>query len=85
MLDATIFNGLTPGNLTADAFISGAGMTAATNASQRIFYNLTTGMLYWDTDGKPAAGINRSPVAFAQLTSAIKPALTAADFQIFSP
>jgi hypothetical protein len=42
-------------------------------------------MLYWDADGKPAAGINRAPVAFAQLTSVIKPALTAADFQIFSP
>jgi serralysin len=85
MLDSTVFAGLAPGALAADAFASGAGMTAAATASQRIIYDLTSGMLYWDADGKPAAGINRAPVAFAQLTSVIKPALTAADFQIFSP
>ncbi len=85
MLSGAIFAGLAPGALAADAFASGAGMTAAATASQRIIYDLTTGMLYWDADGKPTAGINRAPVAFAQLTAASKPALTAADFQIFSP
>jgi len=84
MLDGAVFSGLAPGALAPDAFASGAGMTAAATTSQRIIYNLTTGMLYWDADGKPASGTNRAPVAFAQLTSAVKPALSAADFQIFS-
>ena len=70
--------------LDDEAFASGAGLSAAANASQRVIYNLTTGMLYWDADGKPVSGTNRAPVAFAQLTSSIKPALSAADFQIYS-
>ena len=84
MLDADIFGGLPIGTLSADAFASGKGMTAATNASQRIIYNLTTGMLYWDADGNPASGPNIAPVAFAQIASPAKPALSASDFQIYN-
>jgi hypothetical protein len=84
MLDADIFGGLPVGTLSADAFASGKGLTAATNESQRIIYNLTTGMLYWDADGKPASGPDTAPVAFARIVSPSKPALSASDFQIFN-
>jgi Ca2+-binding RTX toxin-like protein len=84
MLDADIFGGLPVGTLSADAFASGKGRTAATNESQRIIYNLTNGMLYWDADGKPGSGPDIAPVAFAQIVSPSKPALSASDFQIYN-
>ena len=37
-------------------------------------------MLYFDADGN---GSGSAPVAFAQITSAIKPALSANDFVVF--
>ncbi|MCC7101425.1 MAG: M10 family metallopeptidase C-terminal domain-containing protein [Rubrivivax sp.] len=80
LLDRRVFAGLAPGALAADAFASGAGMAAAATASQRIVYDLSNGMLYWDADGKPAYGANKAPVAFARIVSDIKPDLTAGDF-----
>jgi serralysin len=80
LLDRRVFGGLAPGALAAEAFASGEGMTAAATASQRIVYDLSNGMLYWDADGKPAFGANRAPVAFAQIVSDIKPNLMAGDF-----
>ncbi|TNC99977.1 MAG: FG-GAP repeat-containing protein [Rhodocyclaceae bacterium] len=79
-LDDSVFTGLVSGTLTSDAFVSGAGTTTAADATDRIIYNLTSGMLYFDADGN---GGGSAPIAFAQITSAIKPALTASDFVAF--
>ena len=84
MLDDDIFAGLPAGTLSADAFASGKGMTSATSASQRVIYNMTTGMLYWDADGKPASGPDVAAVAFAQVASPSRTTLRASDFQIYS-
>jgi len=84
MLDRNAFNALSVGPLDAGAFVAGAGLSAAQTASQRIIYNLTNGLLFYDPDGRPLSGVNLAPIAFAQTTSAVKPALTAADFQIYS-
>ncbi|MBD2204484.1 beta strand repeat-containing protein [Calothrix sp. FACHB-168] len=43
--------GLAVGTLSAALFISGAGVSAATNASQRFIYNSTNGSLFFDADG----------------------------------
>ncbi|MRR50728.1 MAG: hypothetical protein EG825_07390 [Rhodocyclaceae bacterium] len=84
MLDRNAFWALSVGPLDTGAFAAGSGLSAAQTASQRIVYNLTNGLLFYDPDGKPLSGINLAPIAFAQITSTIKPTLTAADFQIYS-
>jgi Ca2+-binding RTX toxin-like protein len=43
--------GLKTGALSSAAFISGAGVTTATNLSQRFIFNTTTGNLYFDANG----------------------------------
>jgi Ca2+-binding RTX toxin-like protein len=64
------------GGLTDAQFESGAGLTAAVDASTRIFYNETTGILYYDADGS-------DPVAAVQLaTFTGNPLLTHQDFFI---
>jgi Ca2+-binding RTX toxin-like protein len=80
MLDRTVFAGLTNGVLAVDAFASGAGRKTAADTSDRIIYNLTSGVLYYDADGSATGS---APMAFAQITSTIKPALTASDFLVF--
>ncbi|TLD44085.1 MAG: Serralysin C [Accumulibacter sp.] len=40
-----------PGGLNAEQFWSGAGVTRAHDASDRLVYNTTTGDLYYDADG----------------------------------
>jgi serralysin len=64
------------GALTDAQFESGAGLTAAVDTTTRIFYNETTGALYYDADGS-AAG---AAVQLATFTSA--PLLTYQDFLI---
>lgn len=55
-LSASIFSQLTIGfGLTSGQLLAGAGVTAASNASQFILYNTTTGNLYYDSDGSGAA------------------------------
>lgn len=72
------FNGIgVAGALSALAFGSGAGMTAAATASQHIVYNTTSGDLYYDADG---AGGSAS-IAFAHFANST-PALSAADFSV---
>jgi Ca2+-binding RTX toxin-like protein len=73
-LDDALFTGIPAGFLTADAFASGPGMTTA-GAGVRIFYNTTTGDLYWDPDGNGAA----AAVRFAQIT----PVNSVAHFDFF--
>ncbi|RLJ64793.1 DUF4347 domain-containing protein [Sulfurisoma sediminicola] len=80
-LDRNVFTGLGNGALAADAFVSGAGRKTAADALDRIIYNVTAGVLYFDADGSATAS---APIAFAQISSAVKPTLTAADFVVFT-
>ncbi len=57
-----LFTELTPGTLTASAFISGA---AFTNAAERIRYESTTGGLFYDPDGNGA----QDSILFANLST----------------
>ncbi len=50
-MDDAVFTGLAPGTLAASGFLSGAGLTSAATAAQRIIHNTTTGDLYYDADG----------------------------------
>jgi Ca2+-binding RTX toxin-like protein len=68
--------GTTLGTLTEAAFRSGAGITTAGDATDRIIYNSTTGALYYDSDGTGRA----AAVQLADLTSL--PSLTFDDFLI---
>jgi Ca2+-binding RTX toxin-like protein len=60
-LSAAIFTALTPGGaLNAAQFFSGAGLTGSTSAGQGagIYYDTTTGSMYYDADGfAGAAGV----------------------------
>jgi len=64
--------------LIADAFWQGAGVVKGHDASDRIVYNTTTGVLFYDADGSGSG----AAVQLAQLgTTASHPAsLTATDF-----
>ncbi len=66
------------GALHADNFYAAAGATKAHDASDRLVYNTSTGVLYYDADG--LNGI--APVAVALLGTATHPALVYGDFQI---
>jgi Ca2+-binding RTX toxin-like protein len=50
-LDDAAFTGMAAGFLAASAFLSGAGLTAAATAAQRVIVNTTNGDLWWDQDG----------------------------------
>ncbi|WP_268877121.1 calcium-binding protein [Derxia lacustris] len=52
--NAMVGLGATLGTLAAARFWSGAGVTAAHDADDRIVYNTTTGELYYDADGTGA-------------------------------
>jgi len=80
-LDNAVMAGLgtTTGALTGAAFVSGAGRTAAADASDRIIYNTTTGDLYYDADGTG----NSSAIKIALIgTSPSRPVLDHTDFLI---
>lgn len=54
LFSKSVFTGLASaplGALSADAFWSGAGVTAAHDATDRFVYNTSTGALYYDADG----------------------------------
>ena len=72
-----VFAALATGALTASAFFSGAGATAAHDADDHIIYNATTGALYYDSDGAGGSGA----VEFAALT-AHPVGVSNADFQV---
>jgi serralysin len=76
LLDDAIFTALgSPGALAAGAFKAGP---AATDADDRIIYNVTTGALFYDQDGNGAT----AAVQFATLTTSITGIITHADFLI---
>ena len=78
-LDDDVFTAFTVGvALTASQFVSGAGISAAQTADQRIVYNTTTGALYYDADGLNG----EAAVQFAVLGSTTHPSLGAGDFVI---
>ncbi|MDX2308139.1 MAG: calcium-binding protein [Hyphomicrobium sp.] len=74
---AGLFNALSSGALAPSAFGSGAGLTAATTAQERIVYNTTTGDVYYDSDGVGGA----AAVKFATLTT-LPAGVSAADFVV---
>lgn len=81
VLDPAAFSGLATGALDPAAFASGAGLKTATTPEQRILYDTISGYLRFDADGSGAAS---RPAVFAQITSAVKPALSAADFAVLA-
>ncbi|MBH0197657.1 MAG: hypothetical protein HP494_19180, partial [Nitrospira sp.] len=78
-LSRSVFTALALGTLDADAFQSGAGVTTAADADDRILYDTTTGALYYDVNGTAAGG----PIQIATLTGA--PALSASDITVIAP
>jgi serralysin len=77
-----VFTGLSDaalGTLNADAFLSGAGVTTAQDATDRFIYNTTTGALYYDADGSGAA----VAVIVAMLGTTTPPALSYTDIMVF--
>lgn len=66
------------GTLHANAFWAAAGATKAHDADDRIVYNTTTGVLYYDADG--LGGI--AAVAIARFGSDLHPTLVHGDLQI---
>ena len=73
------FKGLgAAGDLTSDQFWSGADVTSAHDASDRLIYNTSTGDLYYDADGTGA----KAAILVAHLTG--NPALTFGDIQIIA-
>jgi Ca2+-binding RTX toxin-like protein len=82
-LDDDVFAAFT-GTVTtlvgADQFVSGAGITAAQDATDRLIYDTDTGALYYDADG--VGGV--SAVQIAMLGTTTHPGITAGDFVIVS-
>ena len=79
-LSQNIFMGLGGvGDLVADQFWSGADVTRAHDATDRIIYNTSTGDLYYDADGSAA---RYAAVLVAHLAGA--PILLAADLHIIA-
>lgn len=71
------WGGLTTEFLIANQFRSGAGVTTANTATQRLIYNTTTGDLYYDADGVGGA----AAVRFAVLSN--QAAINFGDFHVF--
>jgi hypothetical protein len=68
------------GTLLAENFYAAAGATKAQDATDRIVYNTTTGVLYYDADGLGGT----AAVAVAQLGASTHPALVFGDLQIIA-
>ncbi|MDF8332469.1 calcium-binding protein [Novosphingobium cyanobacteriorum] len=69
------------GALSADAFYTGAGVTAAHDETDRILYDTTSGMLFYDADGN---GTVRGAIPIARFypVDGLVPVLEASDFLI---
>jgi len=69
-LAKSVFTGLTTasGTLSSAEFVSGADLTAATTADQRIVHNTTNGALYYDADGSGATAAVQIAILTTPLT-----------------
>ena len=76
----SIFSGLgsTAGALNSNQFLSAAGAITATDADDRLIYNSTTGILYYDQDG--VGGVTAIQVALLGTTT--HPALYYSDIHL---
>ena len=75
-LGKAVFTGLTHlGALTADEFYAAAGATNAHDSSDRVIYDTTSGILYYDKDGLGGS----AAVQIAQLSALTHPALVSGD------
>ena len=72
--------GSTLGTLATGQFWSGAGVTAGHDGDDRIVYNTTTGILYYDADGSGAG----AAVQIALLGTSTHPSLLYTDLQIIA-
>ncbi len=80
-LSAAVFTGIGhTGALSADEFYAAAGATSAHDASDRIVYDTTTGVLTYDADGQGGT----AAVAIATLGTTTHPALTISDLLIIA-
>ncbi|WP_292928935.1 FG-GAP-like repeat-containing protein [Novosphingobium sp. PASSN1] len=80
-LSKAVFKGFAyTGTLHADDFYAAAGSTTAHDANDRVIYNTTTGVLYYDADGLGGA----AAVQVALLGASKHPALAYGDLQIFA-
>jgi Ca2+-binding RTX toxin-like protein len=70
--------GLTTGQLSADQFRSGAGVSTANDSSDRVIYNTTTGALFYDADGLGGT----AAIQIALMGTTIHPAITYQDIFI---
>lgn len=77
-LDTHVFAALDPGALLADQFVQGAGVHAAQDLNDRIAYDTSSGLLYYDADGAGGA----SAVAFARVGAVVHPVLAHTDFTL---
>lgn len=79
LFSRAIFTGFAQdGALAEDAFHAAAGAVRARDAADRIIYNTTTGVLYYDADG--LGGVGARPIAL--LGSSLHPALAVSDLMI---
>jgi uncharacterized delta-60 repeat protein len=74
----TAFNAGVSTKLALDQFVSGSGVTAAQDLSDRIVYDTATGALYYDADGLNGG----AAVQFAVLGTTTHPSLAASDFVV---
>jgi len=80
-LSKAVFTGLAyTGTLHADDFYAAAGATKAHDATDRVIYNTTTGVLYYDADGLGGT----AAVQIALLGASTHPALVYGDLQIIA-
>jgi Ca2+-binding RTX toxin-like protein len=80
-LSKAVFKGFAyTGTLHAEDFYAAAGATKAQDATDRVIYNTTTGILYYDADGTGGA----AAVQVALLGASTHPALAYGDLQIIA-
>lgn len=68
------------GSLRADEFYAGAGAIKAHDATDRLVYDTSTGIIYYDPDGIDG----QASVQVAQFGTAIHPLLVYSDFQMIA-
>jgi Ca2+-binding RTX toxin-like protein len=78
-LDNDVFTAFAAGApIAAGQFRSGAGVTSAQDGDDRLMYDTTTGILYYDPDGEGGSNVQQVAV----FGGATHPTLTIADFSI---